>query len=123
MSTIADAISGKSAAGAAGGDAAAARPWLKHYPQGVPATVDWHAYRLCVELFDQAIEKFRTRDAFVCMDKRITYDELDKMATQLAAWLQAQGLARGSRVAVMMPNVLQYPVAILGILRAGCRAD
>ena len=97
-----------------------ARPWLSSYPAGVPATVDWHAYRSCVELFDQSIEKFRTRDAFVCMDKRITYDELDKMATHFAAWLQTQGLARGSRVAVMMPNVLQYPVAILAILRAGC---
>ena len=116
MSTIA----GEMKEGTAGTDVAGKRPWLQHYPQGVPATVDWHAYRSCVELFDQAIAKFRARDAFVCMDKRITYDQLDSKATQLAAWLQAQGLARGSRVAVMMPNVLQYPVAILGILRAGC---
>ena len=120
MSTTADANTTGTVVRIAGGDAAATSPWLKHYPPGVPATVDWHAYRSCVELFDQAVAKFRTRDAFVCMDKRITYDELDKMAMHLAAWLQAQGLARGSRVAVMMPNVLQYPVAILGILRAGC---
>lgn len=116
MSTIA----GEMKEGTAGANVAGKRPWLQHYPQGVPATVDWHAYRSCVELFDQAIAKFRARDAFVCMDRRITYDQLDRKATQLAAWLQAQGLARGSRVAVMMPNVLQYPVAILGILRAGC---
>ena len=112
MSTIAETMTA--------GAAATGRPWLRHYPAGVPADIDWHAYRSCIELFDQAIAKFRTRDAFVCMDKRITYAELDKMSTHLAAWLQAQGLARGSRVAVMMPNVLQYPVAILGILRAGC---
>jgi long-chain acyl-CoA synthetase len=97
-----------------------ARPWLQNYPEGVPAEVDWRRYRSCVELFDEAIEKYRGKDAFVCMDKRITYDQLDRMATKFAAWLQSRGLARGARVAVMMPNVLQYPVAILGILRAGC---
>ena len=96
------------------------RPWLQHYPAGVPADIDWSRYRSCVELFDEAIAQFRTRDAFVCMDKRITYDQLDRMATQVAAWLQASGLERGARVAIMMPNLLQYPVAILGILRAGC---
>ncbi len=99
---------------------AAGRPWLAHYPQGVPAEIDWASYRSCVDLFDQAIAQYRDRDAFVCMDKRITYAELDTMATRLAAWLQASGLERGARVAIMMPNVLQYPVAILGILRAGC---
>ena len=100
--------------------ASAARPWLQHYPAGVPADIDWSRYRSCVELFDEAIAQFRTRDAFVCMDKRITYDQLDRMATQVAAWLQASGLERGARVAIMMPNVLQYPIAILGTLRAGC---
>ena len=100
--------------------ATTARPWLAHYPAGVPADIDWQRYRSCVQLFDEAIAQHRGRDAFVCMDKRLTYDELDRMATSCAAWLQAQGLPRGARVAIMMPNVLQYPVAILGILRAGC---
>ncbi|MEO8937985.1 MAG: long-chain-fatty-acid--CoA ligase [Burkholderiaceae bacterium] len=99
---------------------AAKRPWLQNYPAGVPADVDWTRYSSCVDLLDQAIAKYRTRDAFVCMDKRITYGEFDTLATQVAAWLQSVGLARGARVAIMMPNVLQYPVAILGILRAGC---
>ena len=99
---------------------AAARPWLAHYPAGVPAEVEWQRYRSCVELFDEAVARFRDRDAFVCMDRRITYADLDRMATQFGAWLQAQGLERGARVALMMPNVLQYPVAILGVLRAGC---
>lgn len=96
------------------------RPWLQNYPAGVPADVDWQRYRSCVELFDEAIAKYRNADAFVCMDKRITYDELDRMATRLAAWLQSTGLQRGARVAMMMPNVLQYPIAILAVLRAGC---
>lgn len=96
------------------------RPWLQNYPAGVPAEVDWQRYRSCVELFDEAIAKYRNADAFVCMDKRITYDELDRMATRLAAWLQSTGLQRGARVALMMPNVLQYPIAILAVLRAGC---
>ena len=96
------------------------RIWLKHYPVGVPAEIDWKVYRSCVDLFDQAIERFQSSDAFVCMDKRLSFDQLDIMATRLAAWLQGAGLARGARVAVMMPNVLQYPVAILAILRAGC---
>ena len=100
--------------------ATANRPWLQHYPAGVPAEVDWASYGSCVELFDQAIAKYRTQDAFVCMDKRITYDELDCLADRFGAWLQSVGLARGARVAIMMPNLLQYPIAILGILRAGC---
>ena len=102
-----------------GGNAAAAHPWLAHYPAGVPAQVDWAAFPSCVEVFDQAIAKYRDRDAFVCMDKRITYGELDRMANAVGAWLQQAGLKRGARVAVMMPNILQYPIAILGILRAG----
>ena len=104
----------------AGHAVGATRPWLQHYPAGVPAEVAWQSHRSCVELFDQAIAQYRTRDAFVCMDKRITYDELDRMADGVAAWLQAAGLQRGARVALMMPNVLQYPIAILGVLRAGC---
>jgi len=96
------------------------RRWLKSYPDGVPADIDWRAYKSCVEVLDKAIATYSDRDAFVCMDKRITYGELDKMANAFAAWLQAKGLARGARVAIMMPNVLQYPVAIFGILRAGC---
>ena len=103
----------------AGGTKPAHR-WLDSYPEGVPADIDWRAYQSCVEVLDKAIATYSDRDAFVCMDKRMTYGELDKMANSFAAWLQGKGLARGSRVAIMMPNVLQYPVAIFGILRAGC---
>ena len=95
------------------------RIWLKHYPQGVPAEIDPAHYPSLVALLEESFAKFRERDAFVCMDKRMTYGELDAMSRALGAWLQSRGLARGSRVALMMPNVLQYPVAIAAVLRAG----
>ncbi|MGA2551133.1 MAG: long-chain-fatty-acid--CoA ligase [Burkholderiaceae bacterium] len=94
--------------------------WLKSYPEGVPATIDYKAYASCVDLVDQSIAKHVDRVAFICMGRSITYADLDTQARRFAAWLQAKGLARGARVAIMMPNVLQYPIAILGILRAGC---
>jgi len=93
--------------------------WLKSYPAGMPAEVDYTQYRSLVQLLDESFKKFATRDAFACMDKRITYAELDQMSLQVGAWLQSKGLKKGTRVALMMPNVLQYPVAIAAVLRAG----
>lgn len=93
--------------------------WLKSYPPGVPAEIDPGRYSSVSDLFDESFREYRTRPAFVCMGKQITYGELDSMSRKLAAWLQAKSLARGARVAIMMPNVLQYPVAIAAILRAG----
>jgi long-chain acyl-CoA synthetase len=95
------------------------RFWLKNYPAGVPAEIDYSGYRSCIALFDEAIAKFKDRRAFTCMGTAMTYAEMDERARSVAAWLQSLGLARGARVALMMPNVLQYPVAILGVLRAG----
>jgi long-chain acyl-CoA synthetase len=95
------------------------RIWLKHYPPGVPADIDMSRYKSLIELFEESFAKFRDRKAFVCMDKAITFGELDEMSRALATWLQSKGLQQGARVAVMMPNCLQYPVAIIGILRAG----
>lgn len=95
------------------------RPWLASYPIGVPSQIDFTAYRSCVEVFDRSIAEYRDRQAYVCMDRYMTFGELDDFARYTAAWLQSRGLARGARVAIMMPNVLQYPVVILGILRAG----
>ena len=94
--------------------------WTKNYPAGVPASIDYSGYTSCVQLFDEAIGSFRGRKAFTNVGVSMTYDELDKRANAFAAWLQWKGLERGARVAIMMPNLLQYPVAILGILRAGC---
>jgi long-chain acyl-CoA synthetase len=95
------------------------RIWLKHYPAGVPADIDPAQYPSLVALFEESFAKYRSKDAYACMDKRLTYGQLDDMSRALGAWLQSKGLERGDRVAVMMPNVLQYPVAIAGILRAG----
>ncbi|MEY4021865.1 MAG: hypothetical protein RI960_877 [Pseudomonadota bacterium] len=93
--------------------------WIKSYPAGVPAEIDYTRYRSLVHLMDEAFNKFAQRNAYVCMDRFLTYAELDVMSKKLGAWLQAQGLVPGARVALMMPNVLQYPIAIAAVLRAG----
>lgn len=93
--------------------------WLKSYPPGVPAEIDYTRYRSLVHLLEEAFDKYAQRNAYVCMDRFITYADVDLMSKKLGAWLQAQGLSKGARVALMMPNVLQYPVAIAAVLRAG----
>ncbi|MFM0196958.1 long-chain fatty acid--CoA ligase [Paraburkholderia strydomiana] len=93
--------------------------WLKSYPPGVPAEIDPTRYSSVAELLEEAFREHRDKPAFVCMGKKISYGELDALSRKLAAWFQSKGLARGARVAIMMPNVLQYPVAIAAILRAG----
>ena len=95
------------------------RIWLKQYPAGVPADIDTNQYSSLVELLEESFAKFRDRKAFYCMDKAITYGELDAMSVALGAYLQSTGMPKGSRVAIMMPNVLQHPVATSAILRAG----
>jgi len=95
------------------------RPWLKHYPPGVPAEIDPARYPSLVAMFEESFKAYAERGACVCMGKSLTYAELDTASRAFAAWLQSKGLARGARVAIMMPNVLQYPVAIAGVLRAG----
>jgi long-chain acyl-CoA synthetase len=93
--------------------------WLKSYPPGVPAEIDPSRYSSIADLLEEAFREHRAKPAFVCMGKEISYDELDALSRKLAAWFQSKGLVRGARVAIMMPNVLQYPVAISAILRAG----
>jgi long-chain acyl-CoA synthetase len=93
--------------------------WLKSYPKGVPAEIDVNAYRSIPHLIEENIGKYGPRPAYICMGKTITFSDVDRMSIQFGAWLQSRGLAKGARVAVMMPNVLQYPVAVFGILRAG----
>ncbi|RSZ59567.1 long-chain-fatty-acid--CoA ligase [Massilia atriviolacea] len=93
--------------------------WLKSYPANVPAEIDPDQYGSLVQLLEESFQKFATRKAYVCMDKFLTYGELDQYSKRMAAWLQSRGLSKGARVAVMMPNVLQYPIAIAAILRAG----
>jgi long-chain acyl-CoA synthetase len=93
--------------------------WTKSYPQGVPAEIDFTRYRSLVHLLEEAFSKYATRDAYACMGKTVSFNDVDVMSVKLGAWLQAQGLPPGARVALMMPNVLQYPVAIAAVLRAG----
>ena len=95
------------------------RIWLKSYPPGVPTEIDTHQYGSLVELFEKSIRAYSDRPAFTCMGKTISFAELDTMARHFGAWLQAKGLPKGARVAIMMPNCLQYPVAMFGTLRAG----
>src|SRR5580700_201483 len=98
------------------------RIWLKQYPAGVPADIDVTQYSSLVELLEESFAKFRERKAFICMDKSITYRDLDEMSLALGAYLQSKGLQKGARVALMMPNVLQYPIATAAVLRAGFTA-
>src|SRR5450830_1205284 len=95
------------------------RPWLKHYPPGVPAEIDPSRYPSLVAMLEESFQTHAAKDACVCMGTTLTYAELDAASRAFAAWLQSKGLQRGARVAIMMPNVLQYPVAIAAILRAG----
>jgi long-chain acyl-CoA synthetase len=95
------------------------RIWLKQYPPGVPSDIDVNQYSSLVALLEESFAKFADRKAFICMDKSISYRDLDEMSQALGAYLQSKGLARGARVALMMPNVLQYPVATAAVLRAG----
>ena len=95
------------------------RIWLKSYPAGVPAQVDVTQYSSVVALLEESFAKYRDAPAYICMDRRLTYGQLDELSKALAAWLQSLGLVRGDRVAIMMPNVLQYPVAIAAVLRGG----
>jgi long-chain acyl-CoA synthetase len=95
------------------------RIWLKQYPAGVPADIDVTQYTSLVELLEESFAKFSDRKAFICMDKSISYRDLDEMSLALAAYLQSKGLQKGARVALMMPNVLQYPVSTAAVLRAG----
>lgn len=93
--------------------------WLKSYPKGVPADIDCSQYRSLAHLLEEAFRTHAARNAYVCMDKFLTYGEVDLLSRKMGAWLQHKGLKKGARVALMMPNVLQYPVALAAALRAG----
>ncbi|HWW72653.1 MAG TPA: long-chain-fatty-acid--CoA ligase [Duganella sp.] len=93
--------------------------WLKSYPPGMPTEVDTSQYRSLVQLLEESFHQFADRNAYVCMDKFLTYAELDAYSKRLGAWLQSRAMKQGARVGIMLPNVLQYPIAIAAILRAG----
>jgi long-chain acyl-CoA synthetase len=95
------------------------RIWLKSYPEGVPADIDPSQYSSMVQMFDESFTKFADRTAYSFLGKDMSYKQVDSLSEAFGAYLQGLGLVKGDRVAVMMPNVLQYPVAVAAILRAG----
>ncbi|MFN3885906.1 MAG: long-chain-fatty-acid--CoA ligase [Aquabacterium sp.] len=95
------------------------KPWLAHYEPGVPAEINPGEYDSLVDLLDQSFKQFARRDMAAFMGAHYTYEQVDDMSRAMAAWLQSLGLAKGARVALMMPNVPQYVVAIAAVLRAG----
>ncbi|MFD2238220.1 long-chain-fatty-acid--CoA ligase [Aureimonas populi] len=95
------------------------KPWLQHYPQGIPAELPDFPYRSLAALLEEAFARYADRPAFKFMGTAMSYARLEEESRLFAAYLQSTGLKRGDRVALMMPNVLQYPVAVAGVLRAG----
>ena len=95
------------------------RPWLKNYPSGVPANIDAEQYCSVVELLETHCQKYDKAPAFTCMGATMSYKDLDRKSTAFGAYLQSRGLEPGDRIALMMPNLLQYPIATFGALKAG----
>ncbi|MBK8968398.1 MAG: AMP-binding protein [Saprospiraceae bacterium] len=95
------------------------KPWLQHYPKGVPANIDDAAYPRLVDMLDECLKKYHDLTAFIFMGKTLTFGEVDALSNQFGAYLQSRGLEPGDRIALMMPNMLQYPIALFGALRAG----
>jgi len=93
--------------------------WIEHYSGGVPAEIDTEEFNSVVEIFEQSCEQYADSAAFVNFGRELTYRDLDQRSKAFGAWLQSRGLKKGDRVAVMLPNLLQYPIALFGILRAG----
>lgn len=95
------------------------KPWLKRYPKGVPNEIDPNRFQSITDLFEESVHKFRDKDAFVNMGSSISFEDLNYLSADFAAFLQAEGLKKGDRIAIQMPNLLQYPVVLFGALRAG----
>ena len=92
---------------------------VKNYPSGIPANINPDSYTTLVEMFEETFQKYKDQPAFTCMGKTITFKELDKKSKQFGAYLHFRGLKPGDKIALMMPNLLQYPIALFGALRAG----
>jgi long-chain acyl-CoA synthetase len=95
------------------------RIWLKNYPAGVPANINAESYPSLVSLIDETLKKYAHLPAFTCMGKTLSYAQIDEQAQHFGAYLQSRGLHPGDKIALMMPNMLQYPIALFGALRAG----
>jgi len=96
-----------------------ARPWIKSYPSGIPANIDTDNHSNIVDYISGMCKLHGKKPAFSCMGKEINFKQLDKLSSQFAGYLQSRGLSTGDRVAIMLPNLLQYPIALMGIFKAG----
>jgi long-chain acyl-CoA synthetase len=95
------------------------RVWLNYYPDGVPSDIDIAPYASLIDIFQESFSQYAKRNAFICMGSTLSYTQLDRYSRSVAAWLQSRGIEKGMRVAIMMPNILQYPVVLMGILHIG----
>ena len=95
------------------------KPWLDNYPPGVPAEIELDGRTTLTDLLDASFKQFADRDAVACMGSHLRYADIDRLSHDLAAWLQSLKLKPGARIALMMPNLPQYAVAIAAVLRAG----
>ena len=94
-------------------------PWLKAYPEGVPYEINPDAYPSLLELMEEGFRRFASQPAYSNMGKELTFNDIDRLSHEFATYLQSIGLQKGDRVAIQMPNLLQYPIVMYGILRAG----
>ena len=95
------------------------KPWLKNYPKGIPENINQETYTSLIEMFEDTFEKYKDLPAFDCMGKSLSFNQINRESRNFAAYLQSIGLVAGDRIAIMMPNLLQYPIALFGALRAG----
>lgn len=95
------------------------KPWLQHYPAGMPANIAPEQYPRLLDMLEDCFQKYGDLPAFTFMDKTLTFSEVDRLSRDFGAYLQSRGLEPGDRIALMMPNLLQYPIALFGALRAG----
>jgi long-chain acyl-CoA synthetase len=95
------------------------RPWLKHYPANIPANINPDEYPNLLAILEATFKKYRGKKAFSCLGKEMTFDEVDTASRNFAAYLHSRGLEPGDKLAIMMPNILQYPIVLFGALRAG----
>ncbi len=95
------------------------KPWLQHYPAGVPVNIDPNAYLRVIDMLEECFKKYADRPAYYFMGKMMTFRQIDEQSRNFGAYLRSRGLEPGDRVALMMPNMIQYPIAMFGALRAG----
>ena len=95
------------------------RFWLKQYPPGVAYDINPDEFASLADMIDASLARYADLPAYVQMDCRMTYREIDAQSAAFAAWLQSQGMAKGDRISIMLPNLLQYPIVMFGALRAG----